>query len=395
MNRRSLLAALGGAAASHAAVPSAGAQTAVAAPSIAGDAAPEGVFEILAEFATASPSGVAVTADGRIFVSLPRHVLSHREATLAELREGKLVPFPSAAMSLPSDAPPAERLLSVGGLTIDGQGRLWAIDDGKLVGRPIPPGGAKVVGFNPTSGDVITRLALQSPTLLPDSHVSALAVDLAHGAKGTAFVADASFGTAPALLAVDIASGAARRLLAGHPSVQAEKEFLAILEGRPLHYAPGHPTFPVGGVASLALSADGSRLFYTPLTSRRLYSVSTARLADPASKPAELAAAVTDEGEKGMAAGLATDPAGRLYITAPEHDAVLRRAPDGTIETALRDPRLVWPDGVFATDTHLYAIVSQWNRLPAFNGGHDLRRPPFLLIRAPLGPPPRVGGNAR
>ncbi|RAR48861.1 hypothetical protein C7401_14844 [Paraburkholderia unamae] len=34
--------------------------------------------------------------------------------------------------------------------------------------------------------------------------------------------------------------------------------------------------------------------------------------------------------------------------------------------------------------------LEQWNRLPGFNDGHDLREPPYLLIRAPIGEPPAL-----
>jgi hypothetical protein len=36
-------------------------------------------------------------------------------------------------------------------------------------------------------------------------------------------------------------------------------------------YDPVHQTFPVGGVDGITLSADRSRLYYSPLTTRRLY----------------------------------------------------------------------------------------------------------------------------
>jgi hypothetical protein len=35
---------------------------------------------------------------------------------------------------------------------------------------------------------------------------------------------------------------------------------------------------------------------------------------------------------------------GRIYITAYEHDAILRRLPDVSLETVVHDPRLLWPD---------------------------------------------------
>ncbi|MEK6345946.1 MAG: L-dopachrome tautomerase-related protein [Burkholderia sp.] len=357
---------------------------------VAGDTTPDGAFEVVAAFAGPGPSGIAVTPAGRVFVGFPRHADNHREATLAEWRDGALLPYPSAALSLPSQRPPAQRLMSVHGMTTDRDGRLWVIDDGKLAGQPIAAGAAKIVGIDPASDRVIANLVLTPPAMHPDSHMNDLRVDLTHGAQGTAYVADSSFGHTGALVVVDIATGRQRRVLATHPSTQPEAGFRAVLEGRPLRYDAQHPTFPVGGADSITLSADSTRLYYSPLTSRRLYSIATALLADFGASDAQLAAGVVDHGEKVMTDGLATDAADRIYMTAGEHDAIMRRDPDGRMSVVVRDPRIVWPDGIFATATHVYCTLGQWNRLPGFNGGRDLRQPPYLLIRAPLEAAPVV-----
>nr|WP_246387182.1 major royal jelly family protein [Gluconacetobacter sacchari] len=357
---------------------------------VSGDTAPAGSLDIVAEFYGPGPSGIAVTPDHRIFIGFPRHAENHSKATLAELKGDVLVPYPDKALSLPSSASPDHRLVSIHGMTTDSRGRLWAIDDGKIVGQPIAPGAAKVIGIDPATDRLIASIVLVPPTMRPDSHMNDLRVDLTHGALGTAYVADSSFGTAPALVVVDIATGRQRRVLADHPSVQAEKGFLTVLEGRPLRYDPRHPTFPIGGVDSITLSPDSTILYYSPLTSRRLYSIPTALLSDFDATDAQLAAGVRDHGEKVMTDGLATDARGRIYLTAGEHDAIMRWRPeDGTIDVVVRDPRIVWPDGIFATLTHVYCTLGQWNRLAGFNGGKDLRQPPYLLVRAPIAPPIR------
>jgi sugar lactone lactonase YvrE len=380
MNRRNLLVAVSGIAMVPVAVRTALAGT------VSADTAPVGSFEIVAQFYGPGPSGIAVTPDGRIFVGFPRHAVNHDKASLAELRDRKLIPFPNAAVNVPSGPPPDQRLVSIHGMTTDSRGRLWAIDDGKIAGRPIEPGAAKIVGVDPATNTLIAKVVLKPPAMLPDSHMNDLRVDLTHGAAGTAYVADSSFGTTPALVVVDVATGRQRRTLADHHSTQPEKGFLTVLEGRPLRYDPVHQTFPVGGVDGITLSADSTRLYYSPLTSRRLYSIPTALISNFEATEAELAAGVVDEGEKAMADGLATDAQNRIYITAGEHDSILRRDPDGHMEVVVRDPRIVWPDGIFATDSHVYCVLGQWNRLAGFNDGKDLRQPPYLLIRAPTSP---------
>ncbi len=342
-------------------------------------------IEIVAEICDPDPSGIVVSRDGRVFLGFPRHAVDHKKATLAEYKDGKLIPFPNAAMTLPSDVSAADRLVSVHGMTTDTEDRLWLIDDGKVAGQPIPPGGAKVVGFDLKTGKVVRKVVLAPPVLRPDSHMNDLRVDLTHGAKGTAYIADSSFGTTPALVVVDLATGKARRVLANSPSTQAEPGFMVFLEGRPLVYDPRHPSFPVGGADGITLSADSKRLFWTPLTGRRLYSIATDLLADARVSNEKLAAAVIDEGERPACDGLATDRSNRIYFGAFEQDSIVRRNPDGHFDPVTHDPRIIWPDALFATDTHLYATLGQWNRLPGFNEGRDLRRPPYLVARVPIG----------
>lgn len=344
-----------------------------------------GHVEIVARIAAPDPSGIAVIG-GRMFLSFPKHDGDHAGPVLAEYKNGRLLPYPSAAWALPSSAPAQTRLISPHGVTADARGRLWVIDDGKVKGQPIPPGGAKIVGIDTATGRVIATVVLDG-ALLPGSHMNDLRVDLTHGAAGTAYVSDSSFDARPALVVVDLATGRQRRVLADDKSVKADPGFLTMLGGRVLKADAAHPSFPGGGVDGLALNTDSSRLYYAPLSSHRLYSLPTELLADFSKSDAQLAAAITDEGEKGSADGLATDRWGRLYTTAGDHDAVFRRDLDGHFELVARDPRFVWPDGIFADDRYVYVVLGQWTRLPRINEGRDLRKPPYLVARLPIARP--------
>lgn len=346
---------------------------------------PSGDVEIVASIPAPDPSGIAVTG-GRLFLTFPKHDGDHPGPVLGEWKDGRLAPFPSAQWAERTTGDPANRLISPHGLTLDARGHLWVIDDGKIKGRPIPPGGAKVVGIDPASGKVFANVALED-ALLPGSHMNDLRVDLTHGAEGTAYISDSSFDGHPALVVVDIATGRQRRVLANDKSVKADPGFLTFLGGKPLRGDPRHPTFPYSGVDGVTLSKDSERLYYAPLGSHRLYSLPTALLADFSIDDATVSRAVVDEGEKGSADGLATDAWGRIYTTAAEHDAVFRRNLDGSFDLIARDPRFVWPDGIFADERYVYVTLGQWTRLPQFHGGKDLRKPPFVVARMAILPP--------
>ncbi|MDE1168904.1 MAG: L-dopachrome tautomerase-related protein [Pseudomonas sp.] len=350
---------------------------------------PVGSLTEVANFAGPGPSGIVVTKEGRTFVGFPRHAIDHKGMTLGELVNGKLVPYPDAATSLPG-RDDAHRLVSVHGMTQDSKGRLWLIDDGKRAGIDgIPAGAAKVVGIDPKTNRIFASVLLDAG-LKQDSHMNDLRIDLTHGDKGTAYVADSSFGDSPAIVVVDIASGRQRRVLGNDPSVRPQKDFVTQLDGVPMRYDGANTPFPHGGVDSVALAPDSSRFYYSPLTSRHLWSLPTAALSNFSLSDAQLAAQIRDEGEKVMTDGMDMDSQGRLYLTDAEHHQILRRWPDGHLDVVLRDPRLVWPDGLFVTGDSVYVTLGQWDRL----GKHsDTRKPPYLLIRTSTEPTPQFNAQ--
>ncbi|MDB5773595.1 MAG: gluconolactonase [Burkholderia sp.] len=95
------------------------------------------------------------------------------------------------------------------------------------------------------------------------------------------------------------------------------------------------------GADGIAISADVARLFYCPLGSRRLYSVSTEAL------------------------------------------IVLRRRPDDEWGTVVHDARVLWPDTMsIAADGYLYVTANQLHRPARYHEGRDLRHKPYALFRA-------------
>ena len=85
----------------------------------------------------------------------------------------------------------------------------------------------------------------------------------------------------------------------------------------------------------------------------------------------------------GASDGLESDAAGYIYSTNYEHNAILRRGPDGKWETVTHDHRLLWPDTLsLATNSYLYVTANQLHRQARFNKeGRDLRRKPYTLCR--------------
>lgn len=225
---------------------------------------------------------------------------------------------------------------------------------------------------------------------LDTTYLNDIRFDLRKGDDGVAYITDSSDQGPNGIIVVELATGEAWRRLHDHPSTKAEKPdtFLPVVEGRVFMERPADgPAKPVlMGSDGIAISSDGARIWYCPLASRRWYSVSADALADRSVSDADVVATVVDEGDKGGASdGLETDDAGRIYITSGEHNSILRRHPDGAIDTFVHDPRLLWPDTMsVAADGHLYVTANQLYRQEKYQGGADTRRKPYVLFRAPI-----------
>ncbi|WP_432573170.1 L-dopachrome tautomerase-related protein [Kineococcus sp. SYSU DK005] len=346
---------------------------------------PVGELELVHAFHGPMPTGVTVSHGGRVFVCYPKWG-DEVPATVAEIVDGREVPFPDQAWNSPDGDDDEGALVSVQSVVVDPADRLWALDTGSPMFAPTKPGGPKLVRFDLATGAVEQVITFSPDVALESTYLNDVRFDLRAGEAGTAYITDSSDSGPNALIVVDLASGRSWRRLHEHPSTKAEplSAFRPVVEGRPfMQRSQDGSTQPVSmGADGIAISADGERLFYCPLASRRWYSVPTAALRDTSLDDAAVAATVVDEGDKGTGSdGLETDDAGRLYLTAYEQDAVLRRLPDGSFETVVHDPRLLWTDTLSVADGWLYVTANQLHRQPTYQGGQDLRRKPYALFR--------------
>ncbi len=335
-----------------------------------------GNVEIIGRFTDAQPSGIAALPDGRLVLGFPRSVKDHSGPRLATYADGHLTPFPNAETQ--------QDFVSPLGMTVDAKGHFWVLDEGMLAGKGTITGAQKLFEIDPTTNKVLNVLTLSAPTLLPDSHVNDVRIDLTHGKSGTAFITDTSTGTHPALIVVDLASGHQRRILANTKPVMPENGFVAVMDGRAARYNPIKAEMPQGGANGIGLSPDQQTLYWQPQTSRRLYAAPTSVLSDWKATEKRIEASVLDKGESGMGDGMATGPDGSLYITDDERHAILKHAPDGTLSVVAHDPRMIEPDGLTYGKDGLYCTIGQWARLPDFHNGKDMQELPYIVVKITL-----------
>ena len=351
---------------------------------------PLGVLEPVAYFNGAMPTGVTVSHKGRIFVNFPRWG-DEVPFTVSEVRDGKAIAYPDEEINQtdPHDlAADAGALVSVQSVVVDPADRLWILDTGSPMFQPTKYGGPKLLCVDLNMNQVVKKILFPQNVALPTTYLNDVRFDLQRGKEGIAYITDSAQNGPNGIIVVDLASGESWRRLNDHPSTKAEdlRTFLPIVEGRPFlvkQEEDGSTKLAANmGSDGIAISATGEWLYYCPLASRRLYSVSTEALSNRSVDDQYVSRTVKDEGDKGGASdGLESDAEGRIYVTNYEHNSIMRRSPNGEWETIVHDPRLLWPDTLsLASDGYLYVTANQLHRQARFHNGSDMRKKALYII---------------
>ena len=297
---------------------------------------------------------------------------SNGKYTVAELNSNNTeTPYPNVAMNNPPGGainyttyPPTgvnyqQYLIGVQSVVIDSLDRLWILDTGRVLtpnGTLVNAvyGGPKLIGVNLTTNEVISTIVFPTTVAYGDSYLNDVRFDLRSNitasGQGVAYITDSSVEGRTGLIVVDLGTKESWRHLDGSQAVQADRQFLAYVWGRALY--GNHPGGPAGfltfGVDGIALSKDGSELFFGGVGNRYLYSIPTERLRDRSAFSEILAqAAVQSRSQKGVSDGFETDSNGFIYHGNMEQEGISFFNPvNGTDQLFVRDPRLNWVDTV-------------------------------------------------
>ncbi len=324
---------------------------------------PGAVEGVSLELVASSPrqwTGVASTPDGRIFVSFPRWS-DYVPISVAELRDGQLVPWPDEAWNSWKPGDDASRaFVAVQSVVADDEGKLWVVDTANPQFRGVVEPGPRLFRFDPGSGALLAEYRFPASVVPKHGYTNDVRVDLE---RGFAFLTDSGDG---GLIVLDLDDGGSRKVLRDHPSTRAEDLVLKIEGNRreqPVH-ADG-----------IALSPDRRWVYYAALTGRTLYRIPARALSDPKLTDGELKQLVERVREIEATDGIAFDRQGHLYLGGLEELAVYRLTPGGRYERLVRDDRLAWPDS-FAVESSGDVLVttSQIHRPPAERGAYLLLR---------------------
>lgn len=350
----------------------------------AADISETGEIEPVMAFNGPMPTGVAVSRSGRIFVNFPRWG-DRVEFTVAEVKDGQIVPYPNAQINRLDESRAAECLVSVQSVVIDPQDRLWILDTGSINMQPVLPDAAKLICVDLQTNQIIKRIHFSRSIVPETSYLNDVRFDLNRGDReGLAYITDSSEKGPNGIIVVNLASQLSWRRLKDHPSTKAEPNFIPTVEGQPLMVRePGKEPTPIRiGSDGIAIDPKQGVLYYCPLAGRGLYSVGLDALSDPMKTDDDVAQTVKQMPPRDFASdGLECAPDGTLYLTDYENNAI-RRLDGDRYEIVASDPRMIWPDSIsIGARNYLYFTANQLNRQAKFHDGRDLRQRPFALFR--------------
>ncbi len=344
---------------------------------------PVGELEVFATFNGPMPTGVTVSHGNRVFVNFPRWG-DDVPFTVAELVNGKAVAYPGVEVNRQDNHDALHHFISVQSVVVDAKDRLWVLDTGAPLMKQTIPQGPKLVCIDLATNKIVQTIPFPAEIAGENSYLNDVRFDLRKGQAGFAYITDSSAKGPNGIIVVDLAKAESWRRLANDPSTHPDPNFLPIVEGQPLfHQEKGQLPQPLAfGSDGIAISADGSRLYYSPLSSRQLYSVSTDALRNRSLGDDQVAATIKKVAAKGASDGLESDAAGNVYAGDYESNSIHVIRPDGNIEALAHDPRILWPDTFsLADDGYLYFTANQLARQPSMHGGIDLRQKPYVLFR--------------
>ena len=328
-------------------------------------------YEIVARLLDA-PGNVTITGSGRIVMS-QHQFYEPRYSVVERKSDGSLSPFPNQELNN-RDRHSDLELDSVLGIRSDTNGVVWMLDNGMRSG--VTP---KLVGWDTKANKLHRVIYLPVPIAPKDAFVNDFAIDNKHN---RIFIVDPAAGANAAFIVVDMETGAARRVLEGHPSVVPEKVDL-IIDGRPIEVkvAGGQLARPHIGVNPVTEDLQNEWVYYGPMHGLSLYRIKAADLADERLDAETLGARVERYSAKPICDGISIDKDNNIYLGDLAENAIGVIKTDRSYQRLAQSAELSWVNSLsFGPNGKLYAVVNRLHQSATLNGGEALSKPPYFLL---------------
>ncbi|MEM7041692.1 MAG: L-dopachrome tautomerase-related protein [Pseudomonadota bacterium] len=329
-------------------------------------------LEVVATSPDYAMNGVAVTPNGRVFVSIPQwtNVVSPSVAEIST--DGAILPYPGGRWNEFDPAQPMDRFVNVNAVHADGAGSLWAVDYAAPNFGPTIAGGQKLVRIDLATNEVVRVYRFDDVVLPEHAKLNDVRVD---AERGVAYISEFGVG---AIIVLDIETGEAFRALDRHYSTRAHPDVVTTFLGTPFRT-------DFLQVNDIELSPDGEALYFQPTGGPIMWRIATDLLTAP-TENAELEPHIEIAAKSMTIGGMTRDDDGALYLGSVQDNAIWVVEPaTGQREQLLQDDRLLWPDAMsISAEGYLYIPAPQLRLLPKLNDGVDRTRGDFSVYRTKL-----------
>jgi sugar lactone lactonase YvrE len=339
-------------------------------------------IEIVAEFPDARPGNVAVSPEGRVFVTMS--ALGESKFMVKEvLSNGTAVPFPDEEWIVKTSGKSMKGINATIGIHVSNDNILWVLDMGDEKGdtKKAP----KLVSFNIKTKKLVKVFPFPDDVLQFNSFLQDFVID---EKNQIAVIADMTYAgllppIKPAFIVVDLKTGYTRRVLENDPSFMPLDEAV-VINDRPVSHL-----FPNGGVLQPSyplnpISIDPQRewIYFGAMGGKKIYRIKSEAVANEKLSDNELSKQIQFYAVKPKSDGFKVGNNGKVYVTDVENNAVGVSTPNGYTVLAQDKDLLSWPDGVsISKDGYLYIVANQLHNLPWLNNNIDTSKPPYYVVR--------------
>ena len=327
------------------------------------------------ECKTCIPACIKISSNGTIFVSFPR-LSDNVTATLATYnKETNLFePWPNTSFNQLYLNNDTSGLNSVLGFEIDNKDTLYILDQGKINNNPAKINSAKLLIFellNDTKTDTIIF-----DSSVADPFGSFLSNIVLTDDNSFAYISDSGisidpekYDSKPGLIVVNLNEKNYSKILENNFSIIPDDSFWLHVNNTPVNKNKPLRT----GINGIALSCNGETLFYSPLSSRMIYSIRTKNIQQYIIEKNDSKLIIYEGFKKEASDGLLASTNGNLYMTGIETGSIyiaknvdpdLLRFRFNDFEKLEGSDMTMWPDSMTLFNGNLFFVSNQLNNFP-------------------------------
>lgn len=340
-------------------------------------------LEVVAEFPSERPGNIAVSPEGRIFITMSA-LVSSKYMVREILPDGKTIAFPDEQWaSQPAANSTIKGINGTIGIQVTGDNILWVLDMGNPNANPKQ--NPKLISWDIATRKLSKVYILPDTVLSPTSFLQDFVIDLKNN---TAVIADmtSSMNSTinPAFVVINLETGYARRVLENHSSLLPLDEPIIVDGIKVTHKKPdGQSIQPKNALNPIAIDKANNFIYFGAMGAKKIYRIPASVLADESLTDQDTSKFISFYAEKPISDGFKVGENGRVYVTDVQQNAVGISSAEG-YQKLVTDKRLSWPDGLAISNGYLYITANQLNHLPLLNNGADSSKPPYYVFRIKL-----------